>query len=86
MIQRALDDHFGQPVGFVIETGEIDVETPADRRARLAAERQADAERMLEGSDQVQSLLSEFGGRLDEVQPLVGVDDVDNRRSGGAGR
>jgi DNA polymerase-3 subunit gamma/tau len=86
MIQRALDDHFGQPVGFVIETGEIDVETPADRRARLAAARQADAERMLEGSDQVQSLLSEFGGRLDEVQPLAGVDEVDNRRSGGAGR
>ena len=43
MIQRALDAHFGQSVSFHIETGEIDVETPADRRARLAAERQADA-------------------------------------------
>lgn len=92
MIQRALDSHFGRPVDFLIETGEIDVETPADRRARLAAERQADAEQMLEHSDQVQNLLNEFGGRLDEVQPLepeAGTDAAnsqDNRKSGGAGR
>ena len=83
MIQRALDGHFGQAVSFHIETGEIDVETPADRRARMAAERQADAEQLLEGSDQVKNLLSEFGGRLDEVQPL---DAEDQRQSGGAGR
>lgn len=83
MIQRALDAHFGQSVALNIETGALDVETPADRRARLAAERQADATQMLEHSDQVKSLLSEFGGRLDEVQPL---DAKDNRQSGGAGR
>ncbi len=86
MIQRALDEHFGCSVTFHIETGEIDVETPADRRARLAAERQADAEQLLERSDQVKNLLSEFGGRLDEVQPVAGEQEVDNRQSGGAGR
>ena len=85
MIQRALDDHFGRKVDFLIEPGEIEVETPADRRARLMAERQADAEQMLERSDQVKSLLSEFGGRLDEVQPLDAADSTDNRQSGGAG-
>lgn len=85
MIQRALDGHFGHTVSFHIETGDIDVETPADRQARLAAERQADAKQMLERSDQVKNLLSEFGGRLDEVQPLDAI-DADSRQSGGAGR
>ncbi len=86
MIQRALDQQFGRAVSFHIETGDIEVETPADRRARLTAERQADAEQMLEGSDQVKSLLSEFGGRLDEVQPLETSQSTGNRQSGGAGR
>ena len=92
MIQRALNSHFGAPVSLRIETGAIDVETPADRRARLAAERQADAEQMLSHSDQVKHLLNEFGGRLDEVQPLDAADGAnppdtqDNRQSGGAGR
>ena len=90
MIQRALDNHYGCTVSLVIEPGEIEVETPADRRARLAAERQADAKQMLEHSDQVKSLLSEFGGRLDEVQPLDSEGSTDNstdtRQSGGAGR
>jgi len=70
MIQRALDNHYGQPVPLLIEPGPIDVETPADRRARLTAERQKDAKQMLESDEQVQTLLTEFGGRLDEVQPV----------------
>lgn len=86
MIQRALDGHFGQSVSLHIETGEIEVETPADRRSRLAAERQADAEQMLESSHQVKSLLSEFGGRLDEVQPVDADQSKGSRQSGGTGR
>jgi DNA polymerase-3 subunit gamma/tau len=99
MIQRALDAHFGRSVPLLIEPGSIDVETPADRRARLLAERQEDAQQMLETDEQVQTLLSEFGGRLDEVQPLEGEntgadaggsgrveDELNDRQSGGAGR
>ncbi len=97
MIQRALDAHFGGEVPLRIEPGPIDVETPADRRARLQAERQEDAQQMLETDEQVRTLLSEFGGRLDEVQPLEPdgeptgnnepmSDRIGDRQSGGAGR
>ena len=51
----------------------------AEDRAYLAdMKRRAD-------DHQVKSLLSEFGGRLDEVQPLDAADSTDNRQSGGAG-
>ena len=94
MIQRALDAHFGRSVALLIEPGAIDVETPADRRARLQAERQEDAQRMLETDEQVRTLLTEFGGRLDEVQPLEpdakadeggDPDSGDDRLEGGVG-
>jgi DNA polymerase-3 subunit gamma/tau len=83
-IQRALSEHAGRPVKLVIEPGEPDVETPAARRARITAERQRAAESLLESDETVQSLLAEFGGRLDEVQPLeaTGRAADDKRRTG----
>ncbi|HEY5646753.1 MAG TPA: DNA polymerase III subunit gamma/tau [Pseudomonadales bacterium] len=79
-IERALAEHFGQAVNLLIEPGEVDVETPADRRARLARERQQAAESLLEADETVRTLLDEFGGRLDEVQP---VESPAAARSGG---
>ena len=69
-IERALSDHFGHPVALTIEPGEVTEETPADRRARISAERQRDAEALMGADENVQSLVSAFDGRIDEIQPL----------------
>lgn len=86
-IERALADHFGRQVTLSIEPGEVDVETPADRRVRLATERQQAAESLLASDETVRTLLDEFGGRLEEVRPLespavAGVRSAENRRGG----
>jgi len=70
VIERALCEGLQRPVSLRIETGEVTEETPAARRARIAEERQRDARTLLEGDETVQSLLSEFDGRLDDVAPL----------------
>jgi len=53
-----------------IAPGAIEIETPADRRARIVKERQQAAETLLESDETVRTLLTEFDGRLEEVQPL----------------
>jgi DNA polymerase-3 subunit gamma/tau len=70
VIERALTETLDRRVVLTIEPGVVEQETPAARRQRLADERQQDAQRLLESDRTVQSLLSEFDGRLDEVQPL----------------
>ncbi len=69
-IERALAEHFGQPMVLAIAPGEIGEETPADRRARINAERQRAAEALLGADENVQSLVSAFDGQIDEIQPL----------------
>jgi DNA polymerase-3 subunit gamma/tau len=68
-IERALAER-GEPVRLEVEVGAIRRETPAQRFQRLRAERQQAAERTLATDTTVQTLLNEFGGRLDGVSPL----------------
>lgn len=68
-IERALAER-GDPVRLEVEVGAIRRETPAQRFQRLRAERQQAAERTLATDTTVQTLLNEFGGRLDGVSPI----------------
>ena len=81
VIERALCDDLERPVTLVLETGVVDDETPALRRARIAAERQRDARALLETDETVRSLLAEFDGRLDDVRPVERP-----QQSGGVGK
>jgi len=83
-IERALAGHFGHAVTVSIEPGAIEIETPADRRARMTKERQQAAENLLESDETVRTLLSEFDGRLEEVHPLEPA--AGSGRSGGSRR
>ena len=47
--------------------GEPTSETPAQRKMRLRAERQAEAETAMREDATVQSLLADFDGKLEEV-------------------
>ena len=69
-IERALCEQMGASVKLKITVGTIQEESPAARREREAAERQRNAEAILESDQTVQSLLNEFGGRLGAVKPL----------------
>jgi DNA polymerase-3 subunit gamma/tau len=69
-IERALCDLLGRSVRVEINPGDVTTETPAARRERIHQERLAEARQVLSEDATVQSLLSEFDGRLDDVQPL----------------
>ncbi len=69
-LERALASLGGAPVRLVIDIGELAAETPAARKMRLADERQAAAQRQLEGNARVQALIGTFDGRLEQVRPL----------------
>ena len=69
-IEQALATALGRPVEVRIETGALDAESPAKQRERLKAERQAAARRQLEQDQVVQSLITEFDGRLENVRHL----------------
>jgi len=69
-LQSALSGLLGNPVRLVVEVGELRQETPARRKQRLAAERQAAARRRLEQNATVKSLIEAFDGRLEEVRLL----------------
>ena len=69
-IEQALGEALGQPVAVRIETGALAAESPAKHRERLRAEQQAAARQQLEQDDVVQSLLTEFDGRLEDVRHL----------------
>ena len=88
-IERALCDFLDRPVVLSIEPGEVADETPAARRVRIAEQRQQEAEHLLQADAGVQSLLSEFDGRIDDVQAVdvpPPAQAEDSQQSGGAGR
>ena len=66
---RALAEFLGEQVELVVSTAPIASETPNERKARLQQERQSDAEAALQQDSTVQSLLSEFGGKIEAVRP-----------------
>jgi DNA polymerase-3 subunit gamma/tau len=75
-IERALSDDLQGPIQLQIVVAGVAQETPARRRERQAAERQRNAEMILESDQTVQSLLNEFGGRLDVVKPIEDAPDL----------
>ena len=72
-VRRALCEHFGREVRLDIQPADLDVETPARRRERIAAQRQRDAEQVLRQDSAVQSLIEVFDGRLEDVQPMDSI-------------
>jgi DNA polymerase-3 subunit gamma/tau len=66
---RALAELLDEQVELVVSTAPIASETPNGRKARLQQERQSDAEAALQQDSTVQSLLSEFGGKIEAVRP-----------------
>ena len=66
---RALAELLGEQVELVVSTAPIASETPNERKAKLQQERQSDAEAALQQDSTVQSLLSEFGGKIEAVRP-----------------
>ena len=79
-IRRSLSDTLGQEAHVVITPGEVNEETPARRRERLADERQRDAELILQKDATVQSLLDEFGGRIDGIQAVDQANNSDGAK------
>lgn len=70
VIQRALTERLGRSIRLKITPGEVVEETPAVRRQRERSERLEAAERALNKDEVVNTLLTEFDGRLDDIQPL----------------
>ena len=68
-LARALAELLGEEVELEVEIGPIASETPNQLKARLAQERQSDAEAALQQDTVVQNLLSEFGGKIEAVTP-----------------
>lgn len=66
-LQRGLSEVAGKNVSVSVEVGEPAAETPAQRKVRLRAERQAEAEVAMREDATVQSLLADFDGKLEEV-------------------
>jgi DNA polymerase-3 subunit gamma/tau len=71
-LRLALESHFGREMPLSITPGEIEGETPAMRRARLASERQREAVAEIEGDQRLQALIARFDGELDRasIAPL----------------
>ncbi|MFT7652186.1 MAG: DNA polymerase-3 subunit gamma/tau [Candidatus Azotimanducaceae bacterium] len=68
-IKRALSEFLQQEVSLTIGLGTPGVETPAERNARLAQERQQAAEEDIKSDPKVTQLMSEFDASLLEVKP-----------------
>ena len=66
-LQRGLSDLLSSDLSVSVEVGEPGAETPAQRKVRLRAERQAEAEAAMREDETVQSLLADFDGKLEEV-------------------
>lgn len=64
-IAALVERHEGRPIEVRYEVGELAAETPAARKARLKSEREAEAEAVLLGDANVQTLLSEFDAKLE---------------------
>ncbi len=67
---RALEAVLGETVQLAIETGTLPSESPAGRRQREADERQAAAEATIKADSAVQSLVNDFGGRVEQIRPI----------------
>jgi DNA polymerase-3 subunit gamma/tau len=70
VIRRAMSAHLQREIRLEVTVGEVLEETPAARKARLRRERLAAAELALTKDATVHTLLTEFDGRLDDVQPV----------------
>lgn len=64
-IRLALQNYLSRPVSVSVEPGKPTTETPAQRTARLAAERQREAVQAIEHDPQLQQLIQRFDGELD---------------------
>ena len=71
-IAAGLSELYGLPLKVEIEVGESEVETPAQRDARLRQEQQAKAVAEIENDKHVQQLVENFDGRIDadSITPL----------------
>ena len=69
-VQEVVSEYMGREVRVDIVIGKPNGETPAERRVRLDAERQREAEEAVESDETVQSLLRVFDGEIGSVQPL----------------
>ena len=65
-----MTERLAKAVKVRIAAGAVHAETPAQRWSRLQAERQQEAEQTLANDQTVQTLLNEFGGKLDGVTPV----------------
>ncbi|MED5554766.1 MAG: DNA polymerase III subunit gamma/tau C-terminal domain-containing protein, partial [Pseudomonadota bacterium] len=68
-LEEIFAERIGKPVEVVVTTGTVVEETPAARKQRLAQERLDLAESALRQDENVRSIMNEFDGRLDAVQP-----------------
>ncbi len=66
-IQLALQNYFDCKVSISITVGDVERETPAMRRERLAQERQQQAVADIECDDVLQGLIERFDGELDRA-------------------
>ena len=73
-LTAALENRFGSPLRVTIETGQPDVETPAQVAARRAAERQRAAEAAIASDPLVNEICETFGGQIvpGSVRPVGG--------------
>ncbi len=69
-LARALQEALKQTVTLSIQAGEVRQETPAQRRVRIAQEKQSRAETVIKQDANVQNLLAEFDGRVDQIRPI----------------
>jgi len=63
-IQDALSQVYGRSMQITIEPQSVEIETPAGRDERIAAEKQASAESAIENDSNVQSIVDSFGGKV----------------------
>jgi len=70
VIRRAMSAQLQREIRLEVVVGEVQEETPAARKARLREERLAAAELALTKDVTVHTLLTEFDGRLDDIQPV----------------
>ena len=73
-LAEALSKYFGRPMKLAIAARAAEGETPADREARLAQERQARAEQTILGDPNVQTIIETFDAQVrpGSVQALDG--------------
>ena len=68
-LERALASHFSAQVALKVELAELPSESPAQRSARMADERQRHAEETINQDATVNDLIAEFDGRVVEIRP-----------------